>query len=116
MEKEKIDQFMMVNGKCFPAEYHAQIREKLLNAGENEAAMLMSTEWKNPTIGFVFAFFLGSFAVDRFWLGDIGWGIAKLLTGGLLGIWTIVDWFTVFGRTRKSNYKKLIRLVDNKSC
>ena len=111
MEKEKIDQFMMVNGKCFPADAQGIIREKLLSVEGNKADMLMSADWKNPTVGFLFAFFLGGFAVDRFWLGDIGWGIVKLVTGGAFGIWTIVDWFTASGRTRKANCKKLFGII-----
>ncbi len=111
MEKEKIDQFLMVNGKCFPADAQGIIREKLLSANESKTNILMSTDWKNPTAGFLFAFFLGGFAVDRFWLGDIGWGIVKLLTGGAFGIWTIVDWFTAYGRTRKANYKKFLGIA-----
>ena len=34
---------------------------------------------------------LGGFAADRFYLGDIGWAMFKLLSFGGLGIWTIVD-------------------------
>lgn len=41
------------------------------------------------------SFFLGSLGADRFYKGDIGLGVLKLVTIGGIGIWSLVD-FLVF--------------------
>ena len=49
------------------------------------------TPVKSQTAVLLLAVFLGNFGVDRFYLGDAGLGILKLITCGGCGIWTIID-------------------------
>jgi len=37
------------------------------------------------------SFFLGGLGVDRFYLGQTGLGVAKLLTAGGCGVWAVID-------------------------
>ncbi len=41
------------------------------------------------------SFFLGYLGVDRFYLGHTGLGVAKLLTFGGCGIWSLIDFILI---------------------
>jgi len=71
----------------------------------SEFVSRLTTRIKNPTVLLGVSIFLGTYGVDRFMLGQIPLGIIKLLTVGGFGIWTIIDWFTVGGRTRDLNIR-----------
>jgi TM2 domain-containing membrane protein YozV len=51
----------------------------------------MAASKRSYNVTWVLSLLFGHFGVDRFYLGYVGLGIVKLLTGGGLGIWTLVD-------------------------
>ena len=108
MEKAKVDQFLMVNADKFPDFAQMQIREKLETMDESRESMLMATSWKSAMATFLFAFLLGEFGADRFYLGETGLGVLKLLTCGGAGIWALIDLFTAFGRAKTYNLNMLM--------
>jgi hypothetical protein len=46
---------------------------------------------KNQMVALILSILLGTLGVDRFYLGSIGLGVLKLLTGGVFGILWIID-------------------------
>ena len=39
----------------------------------------------------IISWLLGYLGADRFYKGQIGWGVLKLVTLGVVGIWWIID-------------------------
>ena len=63
---------------------------------------------KSRSAAILLSYFLGVFGVDRFYLGQIGLGIAKLLTLGGFGIWYLVDLILIaLGQLKDSEGRKL---------
>ena len=46
---------------------------------------------KSWMVALLLSIFLGGLGADRFYLGYMGLGVAKLLTCGGCGIWSIID-------------------------
>lgn len=111
MDQNKIDMYIMTNQKYFPAEKIMYIKEKLADMDESKFTMLQTIDMKDPTTILLVSIFLGSLGIDRFMLGDTGMGILKLLTCGVCGILTIIDWFTVSKKTKELNFNNIMTLL-----
>ena len=104
---KKVDAFIMANGKFFPDYQVAAIRDMLLAADDSKWSMLQVMQFKRSHHLLDYLSVCGSLGIDRFFIGDTGLGIAKLITCGGFGIWTIVDWFFIMGAARDKNMQKL---------
>ncbi len=111
MDSQQINTFLLTNGKYFPEDKMPLLRQQLENADESKYATIVSLQFKNPTTALILSLFLGAYGIDRFYIGDTGLGIGKLITCGGLGIWAIVDWFLIMGSTREKNYNKLMQYL-----
>ncbi|MDY0089235.1 MAG: TM2 domain-containing protein [Flavobacteriaceae bacterium] len=106
MDSQKVDMFMMTNGKFFEGHHLNSIREKLLNMDDEKWPLVQMLQFKDPTTALLISIFVGAYGIDRFYIGDTGMGIGKLLTCGGFGIWAIVDWFLIMGATKEKNLEK----------
>ena len=111
MEKSKIDLYLTTNAKYFEPSAIPIIRQKMENASDETLLTLQATELKDPTTVLLLSIFLGSLGIDRFMIGDVGMGILKLLTGGLCGILTLVDWFTITKKAKQLNLSKISMIM-----
>jgi RNA polymerase subunit RPABC4/transcription elongation factor Spt4 len=65
---------------------------------------------KDWLVALLLSIFLGGLGVDRFYLGYVGLGILKLITGGGFGIWWLIDLILIAtNKLRDSSGNELIK-------
>lgn len=104
--------WLAANGKKFKPAQLASIRSRLEGLSEEKVIALTAVELKDPTIILVLSIFLGYLGVDRFMIGDVGIGLLKLLTCGLCGILSLIDWFIIMDKTREYNYQAVLPFLS----
>ncbi|HLR64531.1 MAG TPA: TM2 domain-containing protein [Pseudogracilibacillus sp.] len=109
MKKSQL--FISTNAKFYKEGALLPLKDKLESFSDDQMLYLNSMNPKDPTIALIISIFVGSLGIDRFFIGDTGLGIAKLLTLGGCGVWTIVDWFLIMNRTRDKNLERLHEIV-----
>jgi TM2 domain-containing membrane protein YozV len=100
--------------KYFPEESIPAIRQTLEEIGPQRAQQALAMEYKDPTVALILSLvcFLGFSGIDRFYIGDIGYGVAKFITAGGCGIWAIIDLFLITGATKEKNYQKFMQTIS----
>lgn len=110
-EKERlVNQFIGANAEKFQPQDLMTIKARLTTMNENQLILIQAAEFRNPTTILLLAVFLG---IERFWLGQVGIGILKILSYFVFvgWLWWFIDIFTAKKRAREYNFKKLGQLL-----
>ncbi len=112
LTNQQVEQLMAVYGERVPISCLGSFREMLqsttMSYGEVQVVLM---QMKDPMISLVLSILVGYLGVDRFYVGDIGLGVIKLITCGGFYIWWLVDMFMIMGKTRMKNYEQLTQVL-----
>lgn len=108
LTEQQVEQLIAAYGERVPISCLSSLREMLLSTTMSYSEVqVVLMQMKDPIISLILSIIVGSLGVDRFYVGDIGLGIIKLITCGGLYIWWLVDIFLIMGKTRMKNYEQL---------
>lgn len=70
MDKQKVDLYLMMNQKYFPAERIMFLRQRLLQMDDDTFMRMSMVQLKDPTVILIVSLFVGTLGIDRFMLEE----------------------------------------------
>ena len=107
MEISEANQLLALYGNRLPIESIEMIRNRLSEMDYNIASIRME-QFKDPTMALIRSVVVGSLGVDRFYIGDVGMGVGKILTCGGAYIWWLIDIFMIQDATKRKNLEQFL--------
>ena len=112
MESEQLNSIVVVLSSKIPAGCIPSVRARLESSNVSaEEIMALTNQMTEPTVAIILSIFLGVLGVDRFYIGDTGIGVGKLLTFGGCYIWWLIDIFLIIDATKQKNFELLSRYL-----
>lgn len=112
MESEQLNSILVVLSSKIPAGCIPSVRARLESSNVSaEEIMALTNQMTKPTVAIILSIFLGVLGVDRFYIGDTGIGVGKLLTFGGCYIWWLIDIFLIIDATKQKNFELLSRYL-----
>lgn len=107
MDVNQVNQLLSLYGNRLPIESLEMVKNRLLDMDHNVASIRMA-QFKDPTMALILSAIVGSLGVDRFYIGDVGLGVGKLLTCGGAYVWWLIDLFMIQDATKRKNLEMLL--------
>ena len=112
MDSRKVIHNLICVGNKVSYEQLHQIKCALEEKTQDVNLSYLTDELRSPTTTALLSAFLGGFGIDRFYIGDIGLGIGKLLLGWLtLGLWPLIDIFISHGKCTDKNFAQIMDVI-----
>lgn len=102
---------LMAYNKYLPEGGLFMLWSKIDSLSDSQISLLYAINFKDPTIALILSLFVGGLGVDRFYIGDTGLGVLKLITCGGFGVWAIIDLFLIMNATKNKNFDKLLSIM-----
>lgn len=107
MNDNKVARVMVFLRDYIPNDKKLEMQGILQGATDCVETLIAGMHLKSSMVTVILSIFWGAWGVDRFYVGDFGWGLLKLFTLGGFGVWWFIDIFCCFGKAKKRNYKDI---------
>lgn len=104
-----VDNYLASNSRCLPKDSIPMVREVMYKMPQGRLVYACTTPLKDPFVTLILSIVLFFLAADRFYLGDIGLAILKIISMpfGFGIIWAIVDIYLCYRKTKEINLSRL---------
>ena len=106
MTDDKVQSIYLMYEKALPEEKKMLFKSALKKADDEKYDSLIGIPVKSSSATLVLSIFLGWLGVDRFYVGDVGLGVAKLIFGWFF--WPLIDIFFSYKKAKEKNFQALM--------
>lgn len=112
MTNDKVNAVLNQYKDLIPEDKILYFKNTLAKSDEDAYDNISLCKTKSPMLTIIFSIFLGGVGVDRFYIGDIGLGVAKFLFGGFtFGLWWLIDIFCCYKKVKEKNLIKIVSIL-----
>lgn len=113
MTDDKVISLFAAYSDKIPSEKQILFKSALKKADDSAYENLAAVSTKSATTTVLLSIFLGWLGIDRFYIGDTGLGVAKLLLGWMTaGIWPFIDIFFSYKKAKEKNLQALLMALS----